>query len=229
MPGGNKEKGFPKKVTDSTFTRSKAKQQRRQHEIDSLASLSSPVTSPKPKKLSLVHEQKRLSPTDNTSPQKQADVDSVERQQETISPVVVTETEQKQGKYKSSEKENSTGSEMNLPVTQVKMSTHFDTKLEHLLTNYFSSKSKGDKHDIRQAFIKNDILTYDLLIDGWTLTIMMKMKQRKGNPRVDAFTDEKLKLVNNILLYYNFLCQDDEEALAEDIYGCSIFGAGLFQ
>ena len=42
------------------------------------------------------------------------------------------------------------------------------------------------------------------------------MKQKKGSTSVDAFTDGKLKLVNGILLYYNFLCQDDEVAEAED-------------
>ena len=94
------------------------------------------------------------------------------------------------------------------------MITPFDTKLEHLLTNYLSTK--GDKHDIWQVFIENDILTYDLLINSCTLVIMNKMKQKKGKPHVDAFTDGKLKLVNNIVLYYNFLCQDDEYTLAED-------------
>ena len=81
-------------------------------------------------------------PTDNTRPQKQAAVDSLECKQEAISPVVVTATKQKQQNYKSSER-----SESDLPVTQVKMSTPFDTKLEHLLNNYFSAK--GDTHDIR--------------------------------------------------------------------------------
>ena len=52
----------------------------------------------------------------------------------------------KQGKYKSSEEENSTGSESDLPVTQVKMSTPFDTKLKHLLTNYFYAI--GEKHEV---------------------------------------------------------------------------------
>ena len=58
-----------------------------------------------------------------------------------------------------SEEENSAGSESDLPVTQVKMSTPFDTKLKHLLNNYFYAKN--DKHDIWQALVENDILTYD--------------------------------------------------------------------
>ena len=58
-----------------------------------------------------------------------------EHKQEAISPVVVTETKQKQQKYKSSKEENSTGSESDLPVTQVKMSTPFDIKFEYLLND----------------------------------------------------------------------------------------------
>ena len=42
------------------------------------------------------------------------------------------------------------------------------------------------------------------------------MKLKKGNNRVDAFTERKLKLVNNVLLYYNFLYADGEKVLAED-------------
>ena len=82
--------------------------------------LSSPVKGLNPKKLTPIREQKKLSPTDDTSLQKQAAVDSPECKQEDISPVVVTETKWKQEKYKSSDKENSTESESNLPVTQVK-------------------------------------------------------------------------------------------------------------
>ena len=99
MSGGKKKgQSSLKKVIGSTTTRSKVKQQRQQHEIDSLASLSSPVTSHKSKKLSPIRKQKQLSPIDDTSPQKQAVVDSLEPEQETMSPVVVTETKRKQKK-----------------------------------------------------------------------------------------------------------------------------------
>ena len=42
------------------------------------------------------------------------------------------------------------------------------------------------------------------------------MKLKKGNAIVGAFTDEKIRLVNEVLLYYTFLYQDDEDALAKD-------------
>ena len=42
------------------------------------------------------------------------------------------------------------------------------------------------------------------------------MKRKQGNPRIDAFTDAKLKLVNDVLLYYNFLYKDNEKKLAEE-------------
>ena len=84
-----------------------------------------------------------------------------------------------------------------MPVTQVKISTPFDTKLKHRFTNYFSAK--GEKHDILQAFIKNEILTFDLLINSCTLAILKKMKQKKGSTSDDAFPEGKLKLVNDVL------------------------------
>ena len=42
------------------------------------------------------------------------------------------------------------------------------------------------------------------------------MKQMKGNTSVVAFTDGKLILINNALLYYNFLRQDGEGATEND-------------
>ena len=42
------------------------------------------------------------------------------------------------------------------------------------------------------------------------------MKAKKGNTSVDAFTDGKLILINNALLYYSFLCQDGEAVEAND-------------
>ena len=93
------------------------------------------------------------------------------------------------------------------------MTTPFDPKLKHLLSNYFSTT--GDQHDTWQTFIQNDILTFDLLIDMWTLEISKKMKMKKSNNHMDAFTAGKLKLVNNVLLYYNFVYTDGEMVLAE--------------
>ena len=87
-------------------------------------------------------------------------------------------------------------------------------KLEHLLTNYFLAT--GDQHDIQQAFIQNDILIFDLLIGMCTFQFVRNMKLKKGNNSVNAFNEGKLELVNDVLLYYNFLYQDDKDALAED-------------
>ena len=75
---------------------------------------------------------------------------------------------------------------------------------------------KSDKHKIWQTFVENDILTFDMLIDTCTLVILKNMKLKKGNTSVDAFTGGKIKLVNNILLYYTFWYQDDRDTLAED-------------
>ena len=44
------------------------------------------------------------------------------------------------------------------------MITTFDTKLEHLLTKYFYAI--GDEHEVWQALIENNILTFNLLINS---------------------------------------------------------------
>ena len=189
---------LPKK---SKITRSTASKRQLQ-EIDSLASLSSPSKSSKSKKSPLV------------SKEKQASLKLPEREMGIIAQAV-TETKQTKSskEEKSSDNENSTGSESDLFEPQVKMAP-FGVKLKPLLKNYFMAK--GDQHDIRQAFIHNDILTFDLLIGMCTLQFLRNMKLKKGNNSVNAFNEGKLKLVNNMLLYYNFLYQDDKDALAED-------------
>ena len=42
------------------------------------------------------------------------------------------------------------------------------------------------------------------------------MQLQKGTDSADALNKGKLKLVNDVLLYYNFLYKDQEETLAED-------------
>ena len=99
MPGNKKGRGRGngslKKDTDSNTTRSKAKKQKQQELSDSLASLSSLINHCNPKKLSPVREGRKLLPIHhNTSPQKQAAVDSPEHKHENIAPVVI-ETKRK--------------------------------------------------------------------------------------------------------------------------------------
>ena len=90
----------------------------------------------------------------------------------------------------------------------------FDTKLEHLLTNYFIAI--GNQHDIRQAFIQNGIIIFDLLTGMCTLQFLRNMQLKKGTDSGDALNGGKLKLVNDVLFYYTFLYQDDEDTLVED-------------
>ena len=93
-------------------------------------------------------------------------------------------------------------------MDNLNMSTTFDTKLDHLLTNYFSASS--DQHDIRQTFIYKNITTFDLIIDTCTLGNLKKMEQKSGDNLVSAFTVGKLKLVHDELLYYNFIMNDSK-------------------
>ena len=49
-----------------------------------------------------------------------------------------------------------------------------------------------------------------------TLQFLRNMQLQKGIDSRDALNAGKLKLVNDVLLYYNFLYEDDDDALAED-------------
>ena len=117
----------PKKP--KVITRSRASQKQR-YVIDSLASVTSPPKVRKAKK----------------STEKKASLELPEVK--IITPQVVTVT--KQAKLsedeKSSSDDKSTGDVSALLVTQVKMTSSFDLKLEYLLTNYFIAI--GDQHDI---------------------------------------------------------------------------------
>ena len=94
------------------------------------------------------------------------------------------------------------------------MSAPFDKRFEHLLNTYCYIKS--DKHEIWQAFVKNNTLTYDESIDSQNLENLKEMKHTKGTTSVDAFSGGKLILVNNVLLYYNFLHQVGQGAIANN-------------
>ena len=52
-------------------------------------------------------------------------------------------------------------------MTQANMSTPFDTKLKHVLNNYLSA-TRAD-HDIRKAFIHEQILTFEDFTGGCTV------------------------------------------------------------
>ena len=83
------------------------------------------------------------------------------------------------------------------------MASVFDPKLEHLLTYYFMAI--GDQHDIRQAFIQNQITDFETFTNSCTLQFLRNMQLKKGIDSGDALNVGKLKLVKELLLYYNFL------------------------
>ena len=94
------------------------------------------------------------------------------------------------------------------------MSAPFDKNLEHLLDTYCYVKS--DKHEIWQAFVENNIFAYDEFVDSQDLESLKEMKRTKGTTSIGAFSIGKLILVNNILLCYNFLCQEQQVVTAND-------------
>ena len=180
----------PKK---SKITRSAASQKQRQT-IDSLASITSP---PKTNKTSKTKK----------SQEKQSSLELPEVKG--IVAQVLAKKKQKKSREdeKSSSNNNSTGNKNALFVPQAKMAP-FDTKLEHLLSTYCYAKS--DKHEIWQAFVENNILTFDEFVDSHNLESLKEMKHTKGNTSIDAFSSGKLILVHKVLLYYNFLRQEGQ-------------------
>ena len=183
----------------SKVTRSSANQKQRQA-IDSLATATSPPKVFKTKK----------------SPKKQASFESPEVTKITFQAVTLTKKKQASSSEESSNDGNSTGDEnasvtmaSNLPTNAV-----FDPKFEHLLTYYFMAI--GDQHDIRQAFIQSQIFDFEGFINSCTLKFLQDMQMKKGNTTSDALNKGKLKLVNDVLLYYEFLYEDKEYAKADD-------------
>ena len=226
MPGKKKGRGNSslKKDTDSSKIMSKAKKQRQQELSDSLESFSSSVNRPDPKKLSPVRKGKKLSPIDNTSPQNKVAVDSPEHKQETIAPVI---TATKQSKESTDKEEHST--ESNLSGFQVKTSTRsststttnlsnmahsrLDTKLEHLLTHYFTAI--GNNHEIRKMFSENDFCDFEEFT-SYKKQHLIEMKRKKNNAMV-GFDDQKITLIHDVVLYYHFLQgETTTKALAEE-------------
>ena len=96
------------------------------------------------------------------------------------------------------------------------MSTPFDAKLEHLLVNYFFAI--GVDHEIRKAFIKNDILTFNVFVSSCNFGILKSIQGTKAGTgsTIDAFKQARLKLVNDALLYCNFWFTDQEYFFAND-------------
>ena len=171
-------------------TRSRASK-RQQQEIKSLATGSSPVKSTKSKKSPPIRDQQKAA-----LPAVSKSINSLERKRGTIAQAVI---EMKQ--TKSSKEEHSMESESDFIVPQAKMNAPFDKKFEYLLDTYCYVKS--DEHEIWQAFVENDILTYDYdeFVDSQNLESLKEMKRTKGTTSDDAFSSGKLILVNNILLY----------------------------
>ena len=238
VQGSPQQKHKSRREYKHRSTKSKTQKKIEETQINSLAEASTPV---KPKS----RPKKQSQPSKSaTSPSKQALVNTPGSERGIIASIVVTATKKKGSQVKSSEdKESFTRSEElkkeeeesptqskeskkdkelkhkesdkeESPVFQAKMSTPFDTKLEHLLINYLSAI--GVDHDIRQAFIYKDVLTFENFMDSCDLENIKKFQQKDSTNVVQAFSNAKLKLISNVLLYYLFLMDDSQEVLAEN-------------
>ena len=114
---------------------------------------------------------------------------------------------------------NSTGNEdtsvTTIAITMTTMTTPFNAQLIHVLINCLSAA--GADHQIRKAFIHKDVLTFENFTNICTVENIKTFQQDDGNNNlVQAFSSAKLTMVNNVILYYNFLQDDSQERLAED-------------
>ena len=94
------------------------------------------------------------------------------------------------------------------------MTTPFDTKLKHMLNNHLSAT--GADHHILKAFMHELILTFEVFTDGCTVENIKTFQRDDGTNLVQAFSNAKLTMIGNVLLYYKFLMDDSQEVLAED-------------
>jgi len=94
------------------------------------------------------------------------------------------------------------------------MSSPFDTKLEHVLSNYLSAN--GVNHDIRKAFIHEQIFTFEEFFCCCDVENIKTFQRDNGTTLVQAFSNSKLKMIGNVLLYCLFLMNDSQEVLAQN-------------
>ena len=200
---------MPPKEPKKSVTRSSASQKQRK-EILSAATASPPTKSQRNKR----------------SRKKQTSFESPEATKP--APQVVTETKQAKSSNSSSDNSSdgdstrndaSTGNSSdnsegngNAPAT---MTNQFDAKLEHVLINYLSAT--GADHHIRKAFIHEQIHTFDEFTIGCNVKNIKTFQRDDGNNNiVPAFNSVKLTLITNVILYYEFLQDDNQETLADN-------------
>ena len=75
----------------------------------------------------------------------------------------------------------------------------------------------GDQHDIRQAFIQNQIINFETFVGSCDMEFLQEIQLTMGNATSDARNKAKLKLVNDVILYYEFMYQDKEYAKVDDL------------
>ena len=84
-----------------------------------------------------------------------------------------------------------------------------------MLINYLSAT--GADHHIRKAFIHEQIHTFDEFTIGCNVENIKTFQRDDGNNNiVPAFNSVKLTLITNVILYYEFLQDDNQETLADN-------------
>ena len=87
-----------------------------------------------------------------------------------------------------------------------------DAKLEHLLIYYFYAT--GPNHKIPLMFKENELYQFENFI-GYDKQRLLDMRRQKDNVST-PFDDLRIKLINNVLLYYHFMRNNNNKVMAEN-------------
>lgn len=86
--------------------------------------------------------------------------------------------------------------------------------MEHLLLHYFLAN--GNNHEIQKMFTEVDFYDFEELTSA-NKQSFVEMERATTGGKTKRSDDRKINLLNNVVLYYNFLWSDTSiEALVED-------------
>ena len=87
-----------------------------------------------------------------------------------------------------------------------------NAKLEHLLKYWFLAN--GPNHEIQLMFKEYDLTDYDKFL-GYDKQLLLDIKRKKHYVSI-LFNNQKIKMINDVLLYYKFMSKNKDNVIAED-------------
>ena len=87
-----------------------------------------------------------------------------------------------------------------------------NAKPEHLLIHYFLAN--GPNHKVRIIFNEDNLYNYDNFLE-YDKQQLLGMRRQKYNVRT-PFNSRKINLINDVLLYYQFMRNNNNEVMVEN-------------